>query len=146
MTDDKTVPEDVMERVRERTEHRQTPSVSGPVMNRPVEGPPMDSPVVSHYQEKLNTLQEQAAFLTKEFEKVERQKKFMMLYEECKGVHHFDEVIYEPGTPIPPTIILQCIHCFLEVCYTTEGASWWSYRGEKYTMHEILNGGEKDEG
>ena len=137
---DKKVADDVMKRVQARTGGKVTDPEEQHI-NRPEEKAVM-SPVVDHYQKKLDALQEQAASLTEEFEMVERQANWAALYEKCKGQHEFEfheALDYDKEHMIPTLITLKCKNCDLESQFITTEDDWWTHEGEKYPSGFILN-------
>jgi len=139
MSDNK-VPDDVMKKVRARTGKKEGDQEEQHI-NGPEEKAVM-SPVVDHYQKKLDALQEKAASLTEEFEMVERQANWAALYEKCKGQHEFEfheALDYDKDTMIPSLITLKCKNCDLESQFITTEDDWWTHEGEKYPSGFILN-------
>ena len=139
MTDNK-VPDDVMKKVKARTgakeEAQEEHHIKGP------EEKAVMSPVVDHYQKKLNALQEKAASLTEEFEMVERQANWAALYEKCKGQHEFEfheALDYDKEYMIPTLITLKCKNCYLQTKFLSVDEDWWSHNGEDFPMDYILN-------
>ena len=139
MSDNK-VPDDVMKRVQARTGGKVTAPEEQHI-NRPEEKVVM-SPVVDHYQKKLDALQEKAASLTEEFEMVERQANWAALYEKCKGQHEFEfheALDYDKEYMIPTLITLKCKNCYLQTKFLSVDEDWWSHNGEDFPMDYILN-------
>lgn len=139
MSDNK-VPDDVMKRVQARTGGKVVAQEEQHI-NRPEEKAVM-SPVVDHYQKKLDALQEKAASLTEEFEMVERQANWAALYEKCKGQHEFEfheALDHDEEYMIPTLVTLRCKNCYLQSKFLSKGQDSWSHNGEDFPMDYILN-------